>query len=200
MTSVALVHSTGFLAITASALLATRIVIAVTFIRAGVTKLMDLADFRLAITNYDIVPAGMVKIVALAVPAMEVTAGILLLFGVVPGAVAALLAALLTAFSVALIINLARGREFDCGCGGTAPQVISWRHVIKNGALAVYLVVIALFPLSVLVFAAGPEGPFSVPAPQGGGLPVLLTSLLCILLASLLRAASTVRRSLPGQP
>jgi uncharacterized membrane protein YphA (DoxX/SURF4 family) len=194
-----LVHNAGFLAITASALLAARIVIAITFIRAGIIKLMDLADFRLAITNYEIVPAGMVKIVALAVPAVEVTAGLLLLFGVLPGVVAALLATLLAAFSVAMIINLARGREFDCGCGGTAPQVISWRHVARNAALATCLAVVALFPLSVLLLAAGPEGPFPVHAPQGAGIPVLLTSLLCLLLASLLRIALTVLRSLQGQ-
>lgn len=189
-------HNADLAGITASGLLALRCILAFIFIRAGVTKLSDLADFRTAVTNYEIVPPALTGALALGVPAVEVAAGLLLLLGVLPGVVAALLALLLVSFSVAIIINLARGRVFDCGCGGTAPSLIGWRHVTVNGLLAAAAVAITLAPQSGPVLLAGPSGAFSASLPHGAGTPVILAAVLGLVVASTLRAAFTVHRTL----
>jgi uncharacterized membrane protein YphA (DoxX/SURF4 family) len=175
--------------IAALGVLAVRFVLAFIFIRAGIAKLSDLPDFRIAVANYKILPARLNGAVACGVPAMEVTAGVLLLLGVLPGITAAFLAALLTIFSVGIIINLARGRVFDCGCGGSAPQKISWRHVAVNLALAAFAVAVTLAPPSGLTLLAGPAGAFSISPPHGSGLPALLAVTLGLVMASTLRAA-----------
>jgi uncharacterized membrane protein YphA (DoxX/SURF4 family) len=175
--------------------LAARFVLAFIFLRAGIAKLSDLSDFRTAVANYQILPARLNGTAARAVPVAELTAGLLLLLGVLPGITAAFLAALLAIFSVAIIINLARGRVFDCGCGGTAPRQISWRHVAVNLALAASAVAVALAPPAALDAVAGPAGAFSVSLPHGSGIPVLLTVSLGLVMASMFRAALTALRA-----
>jgi uncharacterized membrane protein YphA (DoxX/SURF4 family) len=189
-----LTHSAGLAGDAASVLLVLRLVIAAIFIRAGVAKLAGLADFRLAVANYDIVPPGLVRATAVAVPAVEVAAGGLLLFGILPGVVSALLAVLLVGFSAAIAVNLARGRKFDCGCDGTAPETISWRHVAANMLFAAVAVAIALFPTPALVLLAGPGGVYALGLPRGAELPVLLAAALAVVMASLVRVAPAARR------
>jgi uncharacterized membrane protein YphA (DoxX/SURF4 family) len=182
--------------IAALALLAVRFILALVFIRAGIVKLSGLADFRVAIKNYQLLPAGLTGVAALGVPAAEVSAGTLLLLGIFPGITAACLAVLLVIFSVAIAINLARGRVFDCGCGGTAPQQISWRHVAVNMLLAAAAAGMTLAPPSGFGLLAGPGGVFSPRLPHGAGVPAMLAAVLVVLLASTLRAAVAARRAL----
>jgi uncharacterized membrane protein YphA (DoxX/SURF4 family) len=184
--------------IAALALLALRFVLALVFIRAGVVKLSGLADFRAAVRNYQILPARLTGAAALGVPAAEVGAGTLLLLGVYPGITAACLAVLLAVFSVAIAVNLARGRVFDCGCGGTAPQRISWRHVAVNALLAAAAAAMTLAPPSGFALLAGPDGVFSPHLPRGAVVPVALTVTLGVLMTRTLRAARTAHRALRG--
>jgi uncharacterized membrane protein YphA (DoxX/SURF4 family) len=182
--------------IAALALLALRFILALVFIRAGIVKLSGLADFRAAVKNYQILPARLTGAAALGVPAVEVGAGTLLLLGVLPGITAGCLAALLVVFSVAIAVNLARGRVFDCGCDGAAPQQISWRHVAVNVLLAGAAAAMTLAPPSGFGLLAGPGGVFSPSLPRGAVVPVMLTVTLVVLMARTLRAALTARRAL----
>jgi hypothetical protein len=175
-------------------LLITRFAIAGIFIRAGTVKLANLRDFQAAVANYEILPLGLVPAVAVSVPAGEVAAGVLLLLGVAPGIASAVLAALLVCFSAAIGLNLTRGRIFDCGCGGRAvPQLIGWRHVAVNLALAALATCVAIAPPIGLELLPGPRGVFSVELPAGSGIPLLLATVLCLLTARMLAAALAVR-------
>jgi len=187
---------TGFAAVAAAILLIARFFIAVVFLRAGLAKLASRGLFRLAIANYDLVPARLTGATAVAVPAAEVGAGLLLLLGVLPGITAAVLAALLACFCLAIAVNLARGRVFDCGCGptGAAPQTISWRHVGVNLVLAGFAVAICVAPPGGLELLPGPGGSFAIGIPAGAALPVVLAAALSLLLARVLSAAVAVRR------
>src|ERR1700733_8085926 len=111
-------HYSAPMVVTAVFLAGMRLVIAGVFIRAGIVKLVRPGRFRRAVANYDIVPAALVGVTAGSVPVVEAAAGLLLLLGVLPGVVAAILAALLVCFAAVITVNLARGRVFDCGCGG----------------------------------------------------------------------------------
>ncbi len=189
---------TGFAGIAAAILVIVRVLIAVVFLRAGIVKLTSRKAFRLAVANYEILPVGLTPAAAVIIPAAEVTAGLLLLLGVLPAVVAAVLAALLVCFSAAIAVNLARGRTFDCGCGNSrvAPQTISWRHVAVNTVLAASAAAISVAPPGGLELLPGPRGVFSIGIPGGSGLPVLLSAALVLLTARMLAAAAATRRQL----
>jgi uncharacterized membrane protein YphA (DoxX/SURF4 family) len=194
---------TSFAAIAAVILEIMRVFLAVVFLRAGMAKLTSRKDFRLAVANYEILPAGLAAAAAVIIPAAEVTAGLLLLLGVLPGVVAAVLAALLVCFSASIAVNLARGRIFDCGCGSSSiitPQTISWRHVMVNTVLAASAAAISIAPPAGLELLPGPRGAFSIGIPGGSGTPVLLAAALVLLTARMLAAAAATRRRLnaPG--
>src|SRR5262245_38167170 len=179
----------------AALLLGFRLALGWIFLRAGSVKLADLRDFRLAVDNYRIVPAALVGVTAVAVPAIEVAAGLLLLLGVLPAVVGALTAALLVAFSLAVAVNLARGREFDCGChGGGAPRRISRRHVLVNLLLALAALAVAVAPPAGFGLLTGQFRLVSLAVPASARLPVLLGTALCLLLARVLDRAAGARR------
>lgn len=159
-------------------------------------KLLDLDEFRLAVKNYEIVPASLTGITAVGVAAVEVTAGLLLLLGILPLVIAAVLAILLVCFSAAIAINLARGRVFDCGCDGssTAPQTISWSHVTANTFLAAMAAAISIAPPASVNLLYGPSGAFSISIPGGSRVPVLLAAMLAFVTMRLLAAALPVNR------
>jgi len=175
-------------------LLTARCVIAAVFLRAGLAKLTDLRDFRSAVRNYRLLPPALVPAVAVSLPFAEVAAAIMLAAGILPGVVAGLLALLLLIFAAAIAVNLARGRVFDCGCAGAAPQTISWMHVLSNGALAALAVAVALAPPTALALWPGIPGPFSVATPRGDALPVVLTVVLGLVMLTVLRRAARVSR------
>lgn len=118
--------------------------VAVVFFVAGLAKTMSYRRFRSAVAAYELLPAALVPVVARAVPAGEILiAGLLVADVVLPVAVAGAVGASML-FAVAMAVNLVRGREIDCGCGGGRPRPISWRLVLRNVVLAVALVVTGL--------------------------------------------------------
>lgn len=187
---------TGLAGLAAAILLMMRFIIAGVFIRAGMAKLFGLEEFRRAVKNYEIVPAGLTRITALSVVAVELTAGLLPLLGILPVVVAAILASLLVCFSAAIAINLARGRVFDCGCDGnsTAPQLISWGHVGANIVLAALAAAVSIAPPASLNLLYGPSGVFSIAIPGGSRVPVLLAAVLAFLSIRILATARAANR------
>jgi uncharacterized membrane protein YphA (DoxX/SURF4 family) len=98
-----------------------RLLLGSIFVYAGVVKGMDPSGFAQAIYNYRILPGWMIHPMAILLPAVEVLVGLSLLLGVwVPGG-SLLASSLLSAFAVALGLNLIRGLDIDCGCFGGGP-------------------------------------------------------------------------------
>lgn len=177
-------------------LLAARWLIAGIFLRSGLAKAVGLAAFREAVANYQLLPPGLVPVAAAVLPFAEIAAAVLLAAGVVPVVVAAAVAVLLVVFAVAIAVNLARGRVFDCGCAGSAvaPSKISWRHVVVDLVLAVAAAAIAVAPPSAADLWRGPAGLAKVAMPDNSALPVLLAVLVSFALMALLQRAAAVRR------
>lgn len=177
-------------------MLALRWILAGVFLRSGLSKAGDLSEFRSAVGNYRLLPAVLVAPVAVTLPFAEIGGAVLLIAGVLPVIVAALLAALLVIFAVAIAANLARGRVFDCGCGGNvAPQLISWRHVVTDLMLAVAAAAVAIVPPAAPNLWRGPAGLASVSVPGGSAFPLVLAVLLIAVMAAVLqRFVPAVRR------
>ena len=176
-------------------LLLARWLIAGIFLRSGLAKATGLAAFRSAVANYRLLPPVLVTPVAAILPFAEIVAAALLAFGVLTVVVAAVLAFLLVTFAVAVGINLARGRVFDCGCTGSAatPRLISWRHVTADLVLAAVAAAVAVAPPAAAQLWLGPGGLVRVATPGGGALPVLLAACIGLVLTSVLRSAADVR-------
>jgi uncharacterized membrane protein YphA (DoxX/SURF4 family) len=107
--------------------------LAVVFLLSGLAKLPRRAEFVEAVKNYQLVPARVGEVIGKVLPPVELAAGALLALGLGIRAVAALLALFLLAFSLAVAINLLRGRTIDCGCfGPVGPRRITWLTVARN--------------------------------------------------------------------
>jgi len=168
--------------------------IAGVFLRAGVVKLGDQADFRAAVANYELLPLRFVVPVATALPLAEIAGGVLLAAGILTAPAAILLGLLLAVFAVAIAINLARGRTFDCGCSGSStPSRISWRHVVVDLVLAAGAALVAVFgPVAASVWP-GPLRPDPWTVPAGNITPAVIAVLIVLIAMLAARLASTLR-------
>ncbi|KAB2838358.1 MAG: methylamine utilization protein MauE [Burkholderiales bacterium] len=112
--------------------------LAIVLLVAAAQKLFDRETFALALEQYRLLPERLVPGFALALPLAEAVAALLLLpvTSRAGGAAAAL--ALLGLVTLAVTINLLRGRaHIDCGCGGSdGGQHLSWALVARNAVLA----------------------------------------------------------------
>ena len=111
-----------------------RLVLGGVFIYASVDKILHPLAFAKSINNYQILPDRVINLAAIILPWLELILGSLLLFGIwLPGAVT-LINLLLTAFFAALLFNIARGLNVDCGCftaNATESPSTSW-YVIRD--------------------------------------------------------------------
>lgn len=114
-----------------------RLAVALLFATAAGHKLRNFVDFQDTVENYDLLPHDLLAPAAVLVIGLEVGIVAALLYppAVPVGSTAAM--ALLSAYIVAIVINLARGRRsIDCGCGGQSlRQPISEWLVLRNLAL-----------------------------------------------------------------
>lgn len=95
---------------------AVRAALAVAFIAAGALKLADVPAFVLTIKAFAVLPTGLVKPVALALPVLEIGGGILLLLDA-PGGLA-VIGSLLLLFIGVIVNAIRQGLAIDCGCYG----------------------------------------------------------------------------------
>jgi hypothetical protein len=118
------------------------------FAASGALKFYDLEAFRGAVTNYRLIPEWLATPFAWTASVVESAAALGLLLSPIRAPAALVLIALLSVFTGAIVINLARGRtDIDCGCFGPAlRQRLSWSLLLRNGALFALLAV-ALLPM-----------------------------------------------------
>ncbi|NIJ13828.1 putative membrane protein YphA (DoxX/SURF4 family) [Saccharomonospora amisosensis] len=101
----------------------TRLGLAAVWLISGGLKLADPGQTYLAVQAYDVLPQSLVGVVATAMPLLEITLGIFVLFGFVTRHVAVLSGLVLVAFIAAVAQSWARGLTIDCGCFGGGGQV-----------------------------------------------------------------------------
>lgn len=128
---------------------------ALLFASAGVHKFTQLSAFREVLESYRLLPSVVARPIAAVLPALE--ALIALAWLAVPALAAPAAIAMLSVYSLAIFINLRRGRVFlDCGCGfgaGGQGQTLSMWLVIRNLAL-ILAAGAALLPASTRSLAA----------------------------------------------
>jgi len=92
------------------------------FVIAALPKIADPPSFAHMIYNYRLVPSSMINISALAMPWVELLAGLALILGVWKTAARNVVAIMLAVFIIAISINLFRDNAIDCGCFNVADR------------------------------------------------------------------------------
>jgi uncharacterized membrane protein YphA (DoxX/SURF4 family) len=100
-------------------LLALRLILGFVFIYAATFKITDTEGFSQSIANYKLLPEFSINIVAIVLPWLELSTGLLLIFGLSVKENSAILTGLLIIFIFAIVFSLFRGLDISCGCFGT---------------------------------------------------------------------------------
>lgn len=160
-----------------------RAALSVTFLVAGVSKLIDIRSFRRVIRGYGLLPSVAIGPVSWALPGLE----ILLALGLVSGIAAPWplmgVIALLAGFTLAMAVALARGRrDLECGCfGGAAKGRVGPSVFARNSLLL-------LIGIALLVFARTSSLGWPLGSSQGASLAegavILLAATSAVLLAN----------------
>lgn len=128
------------------AFLCVRVFLGGVFLYAALQKIVSPGDFSRAIDNYRILPDALVNMTAVVLPWIELLTGICLVSGLLLRGAVFLCTLFLLIFFSALIFNMARGLNMDCGCFGSAGQpgeaVSMWWTMARDGTflcLSVFL-------------------------------------------------------------
>lgn len=117
------------------------------FIYASLDKIAHPRAFAGIVANYAILPDWLVTLPALALPWLELLAGLLLVAGIWTRSAAATLSLLLLAFMLVLAFNALRGVDLSCGCFSTsaADKENAWVLVGRDLLILLPGIVILLF-------------------------------------------------------
>jgi putative oxidoreductase len=113
-----------------------RLALAAVFLYAGIAKASDPHEFGLEIARYRMVPHGLINVVAIILPWIEIVAGVALVAGLWARAAALQCLGMLVVFVAAILSALHRGLDISCGCfgGGESAARLStatlWRDLL----------------------------------------------------------------------
>jgi hypothetical protein len=156
------------------------------FLLAGVAKVRDRSSFADVLTGFG-VPGAAAPAGAVVLPAAEVAVAVALLVPATSSAGAIGALALLLVFSVAVAVEVVRGRTADCGCfGKDRSGTLSGATLLRNGLLIGLAGALVVVP-------SGKDAAF-------GGTPDLAAIGVAALVAVGLLAARRPRRELTDTP
>jgi uncharacterized membrane protein YphA (DoxX/SURF4 family) len=101
-----------------------RIALGIVFIYASLYKLAEPRDFAISIAMYDMLPLGLVNLMAITLPAIELVTGVTLILGLWTRASVLVVNGMLVMFIAAIAyVVLIRGQaDFGCGCFSPAAE------------------------------------------------------------------------------
>ena len=124
-------------------LFAFRLVVGGVFIWSGMLKILHPLGFAQNVAAYELFPKWMVILVAVSLPWVEATVGLLLVVGLFRRAAALVACGMLTAFILLVSVTMVRGLSLTCGCFGSLSGKVGWTLLGQD-------IVLLLFSLIVL--------------------------------------------------
>lgn len=125
-----------------------RVYLGAVFLLACLHKIRNPQAFAIDIATYQILPLGVVNVMAIVLPWVELVSGLMLIMGFRTRAATLLVSAMMVMFTMAISIALLRGLELSCGCfasQGAADDPISLRTVLRDSAWLVLCLYIMVF-------------------------------------------------------
>ncbi|MDQ2894379.1 MAG: hypothetical protein M3Y09_01830 [Actinomycetota bacterium] len=119
-----------------------QLAVGATFAVAVVPKLYRPSRFRRIVAGYDLFPQ-LAAVAAIAVMAAEASIAVALLTGLLMAVVLPLALGVVALFAFATGVNLARGRNVECGCFGGSEERISARSLARLLVLGLALACLA---------------------------------------------------------
>lgn len=127
---------------------AAKLLLGITLITAGLSKIGDPATLQSSIASFGILPEGLLMPLSLWLPTFEIGVGALLATKTFEGGALAATAALFTAFTGFYLIALLSGIEPSCSCFGKNPLLAAQPLEGLLRAAAFLLLSIATWGLS----------------------------------------------------
>jgi len=130
------------------------------FVIAAIHKISNRSQFRITLLEYQILPEITVLPASWIIPTLELLLGVAWLIGIYQQGLTAITSiVLLAAYSLAIGINIGRGRVyFDCGCGFGGKieneQYLSASLIARNFGL-VGVILITMLPVGSRDFGTG---------------------------------------------
>lgn len=121
--------------------LVSRLALGVLFLLSGLSKLGTTAAFAANIRSYEMnLPAGLVSVMAVGLPPLEVGLGVWLLAGLFLRFSGAVSAVLMAVFTVAIAQAWLRGLDINCGCfAGSEGNPLGTALISALGPVGTYL-------------------------------------------------------------
>lgn len=113
-----------------------RLAVGLVFVAAALPKISDPGSFATQVHHYRLVPFGLENLVAITLPWVELLVALALVLRIHARSAAVLAAALMTAFTAAVGLAVARQLDIECGCFGTADAThVGTAKLLENAAL-----------------------------------------------------------------
>jgi putative oxidoreductase len=95
---------------------------------------MDPAQFARIIYNYHLLPGNLINLAAIIMPWVEFICGVALILGIYRGGATLVLNTLLVVFLIAIVVNLVRGVNLECGCFSVSSKAKSsaWNLIFRD--------------------------------------------------------------------
>ena len=93
-----------------------RLLLGIILIYASYHKILAPEEFAKIVYGYGLFPSVTINLIAIIIPFIELVTGIALIIGIYTRPAAIIVIGMLSAFIIAISINIIRGHEFDCGC------------------------------------------------------------------------------------
>jgi putative oxidoreductase len=122
-----------------------RLILAGIFLYAAVEKIIEQAEFAIAIYNYQLLRDFAVNALAVILPCLEIIIAACLVAGIYVRGAALISSALFLTFAAALTISLARGLDISCGCFGAASGNINWLYLARDLSLLAISIFVLIY-------------------------------------------------------
>ncbi|UCD78964.1 MAG: DoxX family membrane protein [Desulfobacterales bacterium] len=123
-----------------------RVYVGGVFIYASMYKINYPAEFAEIIAAYQLIPYWGVNLMTLIMPWTELVAGVLLVLGIRTKSAAAVIAAMLVVFSLAILITLLRGIPIGCGCFTSVDEPLGWGTLARDLVWLAMTIHLVCFP------------------------------------------------------
>ena len=117
--------------------LVARLALGFVFVYASWFKIVDPYEFAINIATYQILPDGLVNVMAITLPWLELVTGVLLVAGALSREASLSIGGMLVMFIAAILIAMTKDLKISCGCFASeaAAADIGWPKVIEDAIM-----------------------------------------------------------------